>query len=103
MLARDYRNIVVKKLSCLAAFAFIFIAGCAGGPTPVPDAQSAAARLYTQKCGACHSVPHPGRNTAAEWQHLFGLMEQRMAERNMPPFTNEEKTTLLKYLQTNAR
>lgn len=93
----------MKKLTGLAAMAIIFIAGCVSGPTPVPDAQSAEARLYTQKCGTCHSVPHPGRNTAAEWQHLFALMEQRMAERNMPPFTDEEKTILQNYLQSHAR
>ncbi len=93
----------MNKLFILAAGVLISITGCAGGPTPVPDAQSAEAALYIQKCGTCHSVPHPKRNTAAGWQHLFALMEQRMVERNLPPYTDEERVTLLNYLQSNAR
>jgi hypothetical protein len=79
------------------------VAGCAGGPPTLPDPQSSAAALYAEKCGACHTVPHPKRNTAAEWRRLFALMEQRMAERHMAAFSPDEKKTLLNYLQSNAR
>jgi hypothetical protein len=93
----------VKRTLCIAFIAGLSVVGCAGGPNPIPDAGSAAAALYTKKCGACHAVPHPKRNTATEWKHLFALMEQRMAERKMSPFSAEERETLLNYLQSNAR
>ncbi|HHJ80010.1 MAG TPA: cytochrome C [Candidatus Tenderia electrophaga] len=81
----------------------LLVSGCASGPTPIPEAQSDAAQLYVEQCGACHAVPHPKRNTVAEWQHLFVLMEQRMAERGMAAFSAEEKEILMNYLQRNAR
>jgi hypothetical protein len=89
----------------LLAFLFLgpVLNGCAGGPTPVPDPDSAAARLYVDKCGACHAVPHPKRNTAEDWHHLLPLMEQRMAERGKEPLTDEEREILSKYLDAHAR
>ena len=93
----------MKKVSWFALVVMLSVAGCASGPTPLPDAQSSAAALYAEKCGTCHAVPHPKRNTAAEWRRLFALMEQRMAERHVPPFSAEERETLLNYLQSNAR
>jgi cytochrome c5 len=93
----------VKKIPWFVLIAVTGAAGCTGGPPPLPDPQSAAAALYTEKCSACHALPHPKRNTAAEWRRLFALMEQRMAERHMTPFSTEERKTLLHYLQANAR
>jgi mono/diheme cytochrome c family protein len=93
----------VKKIPWFALIIVTSVAGCASGPTPLPDPQSSAAALYADKCGACHAVPHPKRNTAAEWRRLFSLMEQRMAERHMAAFSPAERETLLNYLQSNAR
>ncbi len=77
--------------------------GCASGPTPIPDAESKAAQLYANKCGGCHAVPHPKRNTKTEWHHLLSLMEQRIKERGMTALSDNERETLLAYLQRNAR
>lgn len=93
----------MKRMPWFATIIMTGMAGCAGGPTPLPDAQSPSATLYAEKCGVCHAVPHPKRNTAAEWQQLFALMEKRIAERHMAAFSPEEKDTLLKYLESNAR
>ena len=79
------------------------VAGCASGLTPIPEPESAAALLYEEKCSVCHALPHPKRNTAAEWQHLFPLMERRMSERNMAAFSETERETLMKYLRSHAR
>lgn len=95
------KNLSISSLILLPAI--LLAGGCAGGSTVIPDAETANARLYTEKCGSCHAVPHPGRNTAQEWVHLLALMEQRMAERNMPPFTDDERQVLQNYLQANAR
>jgi len=77
--------------------------GCVSGPTPIPNAESPAAKLFVEKCGTCHAVPHPKRNSAEEWQHLIPLMEQRINERGMDALTNKQRETIQAYLQTHAR
>jgi hypothetical protein len=93
----------MKKFLLTFFFLGPVLSGCAGGPTPIPDPDSAAAQLYIDKCSACHAVPHPKRNTVDDWHHLIPLMEQRMAERGKEPLTDEERETLMKYLDTHAR
>jgi hypothetical protein len=81
----------------------IFITGCAAGrPTPIPDTGSRAARLYVQKCGPCHSVPHPKRHTFAEWEHIITVMKERMESEGMS-FTPEERKIVLGYLKEHSR
>ncbi len=93
----------MKKTFVLMVVLSQGLIGCASSPTPIPNAGSVAANLYAEKCSACHAVPHPKRNNASEWQHLLTLMEQRMNERGMDALTNEQRKTILAYLQTNAR
>ncbi len=81
----------------------VLSAGCAARPTPIPDGSSPDASLYAARCGACHSVPHPGRHTAEQWEHMVDVMEKEMKHRNMTPLTPEEKETILGYLTRNAR
>ncbi len=93
----------MKKVLLLIPAIAMAAAGCVTAPTPIPEPDSAAAQLYTSKCGACHALPHPKRNSYPEWQHLLTLMQRRMAERGMPALTREEEKTLLEYLQRHAR
>lgn len=93
----------MKKALILLSVLGTTAAGCATGPMSIPDAHSPAAQLYAGKCSACHSLPHPKRNSYREWRHLLALMQLRMAERGMPVLTGEEKETLLGYLQSHAR
>ncbi len=93
----------MHRALCWVFMVGVTVTGCVGGPTPIPMAQSPAAVLYAEKCGACHAVPHPKRNTVTEWQHLFVLMEQRMTERDMAAFSDEQREMLMRYLQNNAR
>lgn len=94
----------MKKMLLLLTFIIgAATTGCATGPTPIPEPQSAAAQLYIAKCGACHALPHPKRNNYQEWQHLLTLMQQRMRERGMPVLTEEEQEILSGYLQRHAR
>ena len=77
--------------------------GCASGGTPIPDPQSAAAQRYAEKCSGCHAVPHPARHSAAAWPHYVALMEQRIAERNHTPLSDEERLMIISYLRKHAR
>jgi len=84
-------------------FLLLGLSACASAPTPLPDPQSEAAKLYAARCGGCHSIPHPARLGSAQWQHMLTLMERRMLERKMPPLNDTERATLLGYLTAHAR
>jgi hypothetical protein len=91
----------MKKM--LLIMSTVFIVGCAAGrPTPIPDTGSPEARLYAEKCGPCHSVPHPKRHTYAEWEHIIIVMKERMESKGMT-FTPEEEKIVLSYLKKHSR
>lgn len=91
----------MKKAFVLFMLAVVF--GCAGRPTPIPDAESQDAKLYAAKCAPCHSLPHPKRHTYEQWEHMMGVMEKQMEHRKMPPLTTEEKAAVLRYLKGHSR
>lgn len=82
---------------CLALLA------CAGQVTQIPDDISANAVTYRAKCSMCHALPHPKRHTAEQWQHVVGMMEQRMAERKFNRLTQQERDEIMAYLTKHAR
>lgn len=81
----------------------VLTSGCATQPMQIPDMGSPEAKLFASRCGTCHALPHPERNTATEWTGILTLMEERMKERGAPPLSEQELETLTKYLQTHAR
>ncbi|MFQ5586877.1 MAG: cytochrome C [Thermodesulfobacteriota bacterium] len=81
----------------------ILAVGCAGRPTPLPESDSAAAVFYALKCGTCHSVPHPGRHKAEQWNHIMDNMEKEMVLKGVTPLTADEKDTILNYLKGHSR
>ena len=91
-------------ITCLALL-LSACAGSGGGPAgvSVPDAGSPGAQAFVRRCGICHAVPHPARHEYSGWRYLVPLMEQRMAERGVPPFSGEERAVILSYLQEHAR
>jgi mono/diheme cytochrome c family protein len=98
----------MQLLRISLAFLLLATAGCAiqtgdSNATPIPDAESPAARLYAGRCGGCHAVPHPARLTYPGWVQLLPLMERRMAERGMPPLSEAERNQILAYLKAHAR
>jgi cytochrome c5 len=100
------RNHLIKPTRppvLLGGAAALLAAACAAAPTPLPEADSEDARVYVQRCGACHSVPAPGRHTAAEWDRMLVLMDARMAQRAMPPLEDHERDRIRAYLARHAR
>jgi cytochrome c2 len=70
---------------------------------PLPDADSAGARLLATRCGQCHGVPAPTTHTAQMWSGVVHRMQNRMAQKGKPPLTPDEVNTLIAYLNTHAR
>jgi hypothetical protein len=88
----------------LVALSFLsLLVGCAGSPTPIPEAKSSAALLYRERCTTCHSIPHPKRHRYGEWKVIVEVMETHMKERQFPPLTDEERLSILGYLESHSR
>jgi len=92
----------MKKLLLMLSVLMVASA-CAGKPTPIPEPESAGGILFAEKCGTCHSVPHPKRNTFEQWQSLMALMQEQRLHRKMEPLTDGERGTIMRYLKKNAR
>lgn len=83
-------------LSLLAIFACNTV-------TPVPNSDSADAKIYVASCGSCHSVPHPRRHTKQQWEHVLKLMDRRIKERKFPPIKESDREQIRTYLLKYAR
>ncbi len=81
----------------------LIVAGCAVHMTPIPDPQSSEATLYADRCGACHSIPHPKRHTYEQWKHMVEVMDRARDHEGMPALADDEKEKILAYLKTNSR
>lgn len=84
------------------AFLFFFT-GCASSSYKIPDAESAGAKLFIERCSGCHATPHPKRHSADEWPHYVVLMEKRMVQRDKPPLSDSERKLIMEYLVQHAR
>jgi len=69
----------------------------------IPDADSAAAKLFTEKCSVCHAMPYPQRLDWPHWRHMLGVMKQRMDERGVPEPTKTEWRQIAGYLKKHVR
>jgi len=70
--------------------------------TDIPDAGSASAQLFSQRCSICHSLPHPKRLDWPHWRSMLHVMKQRMQERDIS-LPNKEWRQIAAYLQSHAR
>ncbi len=68
----------------------------------IPEADTASAKLYAQRCSVCHSLPHPGRLDWPHWRSMLHVMKQRMDDRGME-MPAEEWKQIAGYLKRHAR
>lgn len=68
----------------------------------IPDAGGEAAKLFSDRCSICHSLPHPKRLDWKHWQHMLQIMRQRMSEKSITMKDSEWKQ-LADYLKNHAR
>ena len=80
-----------------------------GGPVasakPIPDADSAGARLVSTYCAQCHAAPQPALHTAKEWASVTERMHLRMDSgwQGIKVPTDQEMKTIVAYMQKHAR
>ncbi len=86
---------------CLA-LGLAMLAGVAGcRRAALPESGSYPARLYTERCGACHAAYNPRSMTATMWAVQMQAMDPRMAQAGRP-LSDAERRTILEYLTRNA-
>lgn len=80
-----------------------WVALVASACTPaLPEPDSPAAQLYSQRCGGCHRLYPPGVLKFEMWKLTLQRMRGEMARRGAQPLTPDETTTLLDYLQRHS-
>jgi|GEM_PF-960939 len=72
----------------------LLVAGCAGDRPPLPQAGSAAAQVYAQRCGSCHAVPAPQRLSLRHWRGRIVALD----DRQMPVIDAGEKASVLAHM-----
>lgn len=82
-------------VACLAAMTV----GC---ETRLPEPESAGARLYRDRCGDCHRLYAPELLKAEMWKYQVERMQGEMVRRGAPPLKDDERATILEYLQKHA-
>ena len=72
---------------------------------PLPDADSAGAKLASTYCTQCHAVPQPTLHTADEWKSVTQRMHARMngGWQGIKTPTPQEMDVIVAYLQKHAQ
>jgi len=71
-------------------------------PKPLPEPGSAAAQLYSQRCGGtCHNLYYPTVMTADMWTAMVERMDSEMSRRGVP-LAAADKDEILAYLRRNS-
>jgi hypothetical protein len=84
------------RLACLLA---ALASSCS---TPLPEAESADAKLYASRCGTCHYPHLPRALTPAMWKVQVERMDQKFRDARMQVPTAQEKERILAYLTRHA-
>ncbi len=94
---------MLKNKSLLLASMMLTACAAPPAPIPLPDADSAGARLMHDKCGKCHGPPQPATHVAAAWPGVVDRMLAHRMRKAYAPLSPDEQATLLDYLRKHAR
>lgn len=83
----------------LAGTVFLLATGC--NPS-LPEPESAAAQLYSRRCGGCHRLYAPHVLKYEMWKLTLQRMQGEMVRRGFAPLSAEENELLLDYLRRHA-
>jgi hypothetical protein len=81
------------------ALAFAAAVACS---RPLPEGDSAEAKVYVQECGLCHPPIHPGAMTPAMWRIQVDRMDELRRRRGLPPLAESHRGLILSYLDRNS-
>lgn len=81
------------------AVALVLAAACS---RPLPEGDSAEAKVYVQECGLCHPPIHPGVMKPAMWRIQVERMDELRKRRGLPPLAASARTLIIDYLDRNS-
>jgi hypothetical protein len=92
----------------------MWVVGCGGVFTGIPDLDTPDGRVFAQRCGGCHGkpfgdhgvthgVPDPRFRTMAEWQEVLPKMDRLIHESGLPSMTEPEREAIIRYLSHHAK
>lgn len=58
-------------------------------------------KVYTLRCGKCHTLPERGKLTLEEWKDKIKIVV--LAHNEMPVYSPSDKEVILKYLRKHSR
>ncbi len=70
---------------------------------PLPEPESAGAKVYASRCNTCHRLYAPSALTYEMWKMKVALMQGEMVRRGLPPLTRDERELLLDYLRRHSQ
>jgi|SRR5579862_6883288 len=91
-----------QSRGCRLLLAALITIGAAACSTKLPEPDSAAAKLYTQRCATCHRMFAPASLKFEMWKFQVDRMQGEIVRHGLPALTPEERTTLLDYLKRNS-
>jgi hypothetical protein len=97
---RHPSRFILWILSTIAVAIGLTLVACQS--RPLPEADSAAASMYVERCSQCHQPYDPRSMTAAMWETQVQAMEQKMQAAGMQPLTSDQRRIILDYLTRNA-
>jgi hypothetical protein len=108
---KEIQCVQCTGISVMGLLALMWVAGCSGVFTGIPDLNSPDGRVFAQRCGGCHGasykgghgVPDPRFRTMAEWQEVLPKMDRLIHERGLPPLTEPEREAIIRYLSCHAK
>jgi hypothetical protein len=94
--------------------ALLWVGGCGGVFTGIPDLSTPDGRVFAQRCAACHlqpfgehgvthGVPDPRFQTVPEWEKELARMKGLMREKGLLPLTESERAAIMRYLSRHAK
>ena len=113
-LAKPIRTICSFCAPIMGFTVLLWLAGCGGVFTEIPELDSPDGKVFAQRCAACHrqpfgdygvthGVPDPRFRTMEEWQKEVSRMEGLMREKGLPPLTDAEREAINRYLSRHAK
>jgi hypothetical protein len=111
---KEIRLAQCTGISITGLLVLMWVVGCGGVFTGIPDLDSPDGRVFAQRCGACHGkpfgdhgithgVPDPRFRTLAEWQQELTKMDRLMREKGLPPLTAPDREAIIRYLSRHAK
>jgi len=68
----------------------------------VPDPTSTGAKIFSKFCDDCHAPPRIKSHKHDEWRNIVERMQTHRLKKAYHLLTNDERETLLSYLEKHA-